>query len=235
MKLGTVINIIKNRKKVVIGILASVLMIAIGWVSYYVYEHVYYVAADDAKVTADVIKVGSQIQGKVLQFNVNEGDLVSKDEILARQDMGNLPDSSIEQSLIKSPIDGIVVKKEVNAGKVLSPGKTAALLADPENFYVTAKIDETKIRRLKVGQPVQITIDEYGSQKFQGKIKSIGEMTEDALNPTAYSTDGKHNRKVEKIPVKIVFDNSKKLKSQLTMGTNASVKICVVNENTKSK
>ena len=79
-----------------------------------------------------------------LQFNVNEGDLVSKDEILARQDMGNLPDSSIEQSLIKSPIDGIVVKKEVNAGEALSPGKTAALLADPENFYVTAKIDETK-------------------------------------------------------------------------------------------
>ncbi|OAA91165.1 hypothetical protein [Clostridium coskatii] len=61
--------------------------------------------------------------------------------------MGNPQDSSIDQSLIKSPIGGIVVKKEVNARTVLSSGKTAALLADPENFYITAKIGEIKVTR----------------------------------------------------------------------------------------
>ncbi|MHC6181186.1 HlyD family secretion protein [Clostridium sp. JNZ X4-2] len=229
MKFNIISSMKKNRKKIIVGTLIAAAVVVVSIISYYVYEHIYYVSTDDAKVTADLIKVNPQVRGKLLQFDGDEGDTVVKDQILARQDMGSLPDSSIDQSLIRAPIDGIIVKKQANVGENLSPDKTIALLADPDNFYIITNIDETETRRLQAGQSVDISIDEYGAQKFTGKVKSIGHMSQAALTPSSYSDKGKYKRTVQKIPVKIKFDNSSNLKSKFTIGDNASVKIHVVN------
>lgn len=230
MKSNIISSVKKNRRKVIIGAVIAAAVLAAGIISYYVYEHIYYVYTDDARVMADIVKLNSQKSGKLLEFNVEEGDAVTSDQILGRQDIGSSSDSSIEKSLIRSPIDGIIVKKEVNSGENISPDRTMALLADPEDYYIIANIDETKTRRLQSGQTVDISVDEYGNQKFTGKVESIGKMSQTALKSNSYSDKGKYKRTVQKVSVKIKFSGSSNLKSKFTIGENAAVKIHVVND-----
>lgn len=143
-----------KRKILIIGILL-VIVVALGSIGfYYWYENAYYVSTEDARVNADFVSVTPQISGKLLELNVDEGDKVTKNEILARQEMNNLPDTSVEQSLVRAPIDGIIVKKQGTVGELLSTGQTLITLVDPTKLYISANIEETKLEKVKVGQQV---------------------------------------------------------------------------------
>ena len=161
----------EKRKVLIIGILITIVVALSGIVFYYWYENAYYVSTDDAKVSADTVSVSPQVSGKLLELNVDEGDKVTKNEILARQDVNNLPDTSVEQALMRSPINGVVVKKQGTVGELLSAGQSCITLIDPDKLYISADIEETKLGKVKVGQPVEITIDQYDSEKFSGKVK----------------------------------------------------------------
>ncbi|OAA86857.1 HlyD family secretion protein [Clostridium ljungdahlii] len=212
----------QKRKILIIGILVVIAaaLSSIGF--YYWYENTYYVSTDDAKVDADLVNVTPQISGKLLELNVDEGDSVIKNQILARQEMSDLPDSKVDQSLIRSPINGIIIKKQGTIGEIWSPGQTLATLIDPNKLYITADIEETKLGKIRVGQPVNITIDEYGSQKFTGKVKSVGEAAQSALSIIPTTTSGTFTKVVQRIPIKISLD---KFNSKILPGTNAVVKI----------
>jgi multidrug resistance efflux pump len=212
----------QKRKILIIGILVVIAatLSSIGF--YYWYENTYYVSTDDARVDADLVNVTPQISGKLLELNVDEGDIVIKNQILARQEMSDLSDSKVDQSLIRSPINGIIIKKQGTTGEIWSPGQTLATLIDPNKLYITADIEETKLGKIRVGQPVNITIDEYGSQKFTGKVKSVGEAAKSALSIIPTTTSGTFTKVVQRIPIKISLD---KFNSKILPGTNAVVKI----------
>ncbi|RMC96398.1 HlyD family secretion protein [Clostridium autoethanogenum] len=212
----------QKRKILIIGILVVIAaaLSSIGF--YYWYENTYYVSTDDARVDADLVNVTPQISGKLLELNVDEGDTVIKNQILARQEMSDLSDSKVDQSLIRSPINGIIIKKQGTIGEIWSPGQTLATLIDPNKLYITADIEETKLGKIGVGQPVNITIDEYGSQKFTGKVKSVGEAAQSALSIIPTTTSGTFTKVVQRIPIKISLD---KFNNKILPGTNAVVKI----------
>lgn len=212
----------QKRKILIIGILVIIAaaLSSIGF--YYWYENTYYVSTDDAKVDADLVNVTPQISGKLLELNVDEGDTVIKNQILARQEMSKLPDSDVDQSLIRSPINGIIIKKQGTIGEIWSPGQTLATLIDPNKLYITANIEETKLGKIRVGQPVNITIDEYGSKKFTGMVKSVGEAANSALSIVPTTTSGTFTKVVQRIPIKISLD---KFNNKILPGTNAIVKI----------
>ncbi|MEY7999681.1 HlyD family secretion protein [Clostridium sp. Mt-5] len=211
-----------KRKGLIISILI-VIIAALGSIGfYYWYENTYYVSTDDARVDADLVNVTPQISGKLLELNVDEGDNVVKNQILARQEMTNIPDTDVDESLIRSPISGVVIKKQGTVGEIWSPGQTLATVIDPDKLYITANIEETKLGKIKIGQPVTITIDEYGSKKFTGKIKSVGEAAQSALSIIPSTTSGTFTKVVQRIPIKISLD---KFNNKILPGTNAVVKI----------
>jgi Multidrug resistance efflux pump len=214
----------EKRKLLIIGILITIVVALSGIVFYYWYENTYYVSTDDARVSADIVSVTPQISGKLLELNVAEGDTVTKNEILARQDMNGLPDTSVEQALMRSPINGVVVKKQGTVGELLSAGQSTITLIDPSKLYITADIEETKLGKINVGQPVEITIDQYDSKKFTGKVKSIGEVSNSALSILPASTSGTFTKVVQRVGVKIELDD---FDSKIIPGTNAVVKIHV--------
>lgn len=214
----------EKRKTLIIGILMVMLVALGGIVYYYWYQNTNYVLTEDAKVSADFVSVTPQISGKLLELNVDEGDKVTKNEILASQDMNGLPDTSVEQSLVRSPINGVVVKRQGTVGELLSQGQTLITLMDPSKIYIAANIEETKLGKVKVGQPVEIAIDQYSSKKFTGKVKSIGEVSNSALSLLSSSTSGTFTKVVQRISIKIELDD---FDSKILPGTNAVVKIHV--------
>lgn len=212
-----------GKRKLLLFTIVAVMVIALGGIAlYYWYNSTYFISTEDAMVTGDVVKVGPQISGKLLEFDVEEGDKVVKNQILGRQEMINLSDNSIDQSVIRAPIDGVVIKKQCTVGEIESVGQSLATLIDPQKLYISANIEETKLGKIRSGQIVDISIDQFGSQKFTGKVKFVGQASNSTFSLLSASTSGTYTKVVQKIPIKIELDQHD---TNLLPGTNAVVKI----------
>jgi multidrug resistance efflux pump len=213
-----------NRKKLLIGIVAMMLAVIAGIVLYYWFNSVYFVKTEDAKVAGDIVKVSPQMSGKLLELNADEGDTVVKDQIIGRQEMGSLADINLEQSVLRAPIDGFIIKKQASSGEMLTAGQTVIMMIDPEKLYITANIEETDLAKLKIGQKVDITVDEFKGEKLYGKVQSIGKASNSTFSLLSGSSSSTFTKVVQKVPVKIIFDKNER-NSGLLLGTNAAVKI----------
>ena len=78
-----------------------------------------------------------------------------------------------EYSVISAPFDGVIAKKYTEVGELLLPGKQIATIVNPDKIYVLATIDEVDVGRLRLDQPVAITVDAYPGEQFSGKIRRI--------------------------------------------------------------
>jgi multidrug resistance efflux pump len=214
----------EKRKTIIYSILAVMVITLAGVGGYYWYQNTFYVSTEDAKVTGDLVSVSPQISGKLLELNIQEGDTVIKDQILGRQGLAGPQETNIDQSVFRAPISGIVIKKQGTVGEMISQGQTVAILIDPEKLYITANIEETKLKKLREGQKVDISIDQFANKKFTGKVSYIGKAANSTFALLPSSTSGTFTKVVQKIPVKIELDKSD---TTLLPGTNAVVNIHV--------
>ncbi len=188
---------------------------------YYWYGQTHYVSTDNAVVSADFIKVTPMASGKLLEFNVKEGDSVVKDQLIGIIDAGA---ASGAASNIRAPIAGTIVQNNTHIGEYVSSLQvpTLALIMDPKQIYVTANIDEIDLNRIKIGQSVNITIDQFKGKNFSGKVKSIGQAVADAFSFLPAQTSGTFTKVEKRVQVKIEFSS---IDAKLLPGTNASVRI----------
>jgi membrane fusion protein (multidrug efflux system) len=113
----------------------------------------------------------------------------------------------LDDRTIRSPIDGVVDRTFVEGGEYVGAGQRIALVHDPSQVWVEANIKETQVRRLKVGQPVEITVDAYPDRVFTGRVERIGNSTTSnfALLPTP-NPSGNFTKITQRIPVRIAID-----------------------------
>ncbi|HYA87443.1 MAG TPA: efflux RND transporter periplasmic adaptor subunit [Nitrospirota bacterium] len=78
-----------------------------------------------------------------------------------------------DYSVISAPFDGVISKKYTEVGELLMPGKQIVTIVNPRLIYVLATIDEVDVGRLRISQPVTITVDAFPGEQFQGTIKRI--------------------------------------------------------------
>jgi multidrug resistance efflux pump len=211
-----------KRKLLIFGVLALMVLAIVGVASYYWYENTYFVNTEDARVSGDIFRAYPQISGKLLEFNAEEGQLVQKGQILGRQEMNTLPDTSLEMSIVRAPITGLIIKKQANVDEVVSPGQTLAMLVDPNKLYISANLEETNLGKIKAGQTVDISVDQYPNKKFTGRVDSIGEATAATFSMLPSSTSANFTKVVQKVSVKIALVKSD---VKLLPGTNAVIKI----------
>ncbi len=112
----------------------------------------------------------------------------------------------LEDRVIKSPVNGVIDKTFVEIGEFVEPGQRLALLHDPDNVWIEANIKETEIRRLVHDQTVDVTIDAYPDEVFEGRIVNIGSATtaEFALLPTP-NPSGNFTKITQRLPVRIAI------------------------------
>jgi HlyD family secretion protein len=85
---------------------------------------------------------------------------------------------------IYSPIDGIIISREVEVGQTVVSSMNVAnlyVIADLDNMQVVGNVDEADIGKVKVGQRVTFTVDSYSDDVFDGKVTQV------RLNPTTTS------------------------------------------------
>ncbi|WP_026889032.1 HlyD family secretion protein [Clostridium beijerinckii] len=213
----------KGKRKIIILCILCAMLITLGGVGfYYWYNNEHFVSTEDAKVDGDFISIAPQVSGKLLEFNAKEGETAVKNQIIGHIEVSGLKDENVESSLIRTPINGIVIKKEAEEGQYVSAGSTLAVMIDPEKLYITANIEEIKVEKLHEGQSVDIKIDQFEGKVFQGKVEYIGNASNSAFSLLPSSSGGTFTKVVQKVPVKIELEENH---GNLLPGTNADIKI----------
>lgn len=119
-----------------------------------------------------------------------------------------LQQTQVTQSylLIRAPIDGQIVNRQVNVGSYVSPGQQLLAIV-PDSMWVTANFKETQLALMRRGQPVTIHVDAFPGVDFTGHVDSIQRGAGQAfqLLPPQNAT-GNYVKVVQRVPVRILFD-----------------------------
>ncbi|HXG05655.1 MAG TPA: efflux RND transporter periplasmic adaptor subunit, partial [Candidatus Binatia bacterium] len=84
----------------------------------------------------------------------------------------------LEDARLLSPIDGVVLRKNVEAGETVNPGVPIVTLMDPTDVWLRAYVPETEVGRLRIGQTAAITVDAYPGRVFPGEVTEIASEAE---------------------------------------------------------
>lgn len=156
-----------------------------------------------------------------LELATNERKLIEHQEQKIRvlearaeeaAEAANLAQINLQETIIKSPLNGVVSKKIGNPGEVVQPGQPLVFVNDPGDIWIEANIEETKIRKIDKGATVIVEVDAYPRRKFKGKVTIIGSATtsEFSLIPSA-NPSGQFVKVTQRIPVRISVDDSDNL------------------------
>jgi len=109
---------------------------------------------------------------------------------------------------IFAPSDGMVTKKTIEEGQLVQPGMALMAISQSEDVWVVANFKETQLEHMHEGQVVDIEVDAYPSETFHGKVQSFqaGTGARFSVLPAENAT-GNYVKVVQRVPVKIVFDD----------------------------
>ena len=150
---------------------------------------------------ANAAKVAAERQIDVLNAQ-KIGAAAQLDQAKAQKDRA---DADLQRTELRATVDGRVTKLTAAVGALAAPGQ-AIMVVVPLDVWVTANFKESQLRDMRVGQPVDIGIDAFG-RSFPGHVDSVqaGSGTAFSLLPAENAT-GNFVKVVQRVPVKITFD-----------------------------
>ncbi|MCL4370908.1 MAG: HlyD family efflux transporter periplasmic adaptor subunit [Chloroflexi bacterium] len=178
-----------------------------------------YVSTDNAQIAGSLVQVGSMNAGQVDSLNVDVGDSVEKDQVIGTVLLPSTMSMSQsgtprlgfvggenQRAEVRAPIAGVVVARQANVGDSVAVGQPMVTIVDPGKLWVQAQIEETKVGRVKVGQPVDVKVDSLG-KTIQGKVTAVNRASSAtfSLLPSSNAT-GNFTKVTQLVPVKIALD-----------------------------
>jgi membrane fusion protein (multidrug efflux system) len=132
-----------------------------------------------------------------------------------------LAELNLSYTRIVAPQNGRVARRTVEQGAYLQTGQSMLAIV-PEYVWVVANFKETQLTYMRPGQPVRIHIDAYPKRDYKGKVDSLqpGTGARFSLLPPENAV-GNYVKVVQRVPVKIVFDEP--LDAQLDIAPGLSV------------
>jgi membrane fusion protein (multidrug efflux system) len=115
---------------------------------------------------------------------------------------------NLSYTKIYAPQTGRTGKKAVEVGNYVQPGQ-ALMAIVPDQVWVVANFKETQLDLMRPGQPAEVKVDAYPGKVFRGKVDSVqpGTGSRFSLLPPE-NASGNYVKVVQRVPVKIVLDQS---------------------------
>lgn len=122
-----------------------------------------------------------------------KSDLVSSEASLAQaKSTLDLSKVDLGYSIIKAPVDGVVITRKVNVGQTLQSSMTAPVLfqvaTDLTKMKVECSVDESDIGKVKEGQKVRFSVEAYPNENFNGIVQQVRFSPETVQNVVTYTT-----------------------------------------------
>jgi len=135
----------------------------------------------------------------------------------------------LERTVLRAPFDGVVANNTAQVGQRVQVGAPLMAVVPVASAYVNANFKEGQLRKVRVGQPVELESDLYGSSvKFHGKVVGLagGTGAAFALIPAQNAT-GNWIKVVQRVPVRIALDPAELKAHPLRVGLSmkADVKV----------
>ena len=134
---------------------------------------------------------------------------------------------ALERTHVTAPVTGVVARKGVQLGQRVNAGTPLLAIVELDDAWVDANFKEVQLRRMRIGQPVELTSDLYGDDVvYRGRIKGIspGTGAAFALLP-AQNASGNWIKIVQRVPVRIELDPAQLAEHPLRAGLSMQVQV----------
>jgi membrane fusion protein (multidrug efflux system) len=161
-------------------------------------------------------------QSQVSQRNISLAETVVKE----READLKFAKLQLSYAYILAPTSGVISKKNVQVGQFVQAGQSLFALVSEKQKWVVANFKETQLEKMKPGQEVEIEVDAFPDETFKGKIESISPATgaKFALLPPD-NASGNFVKVVQRVPVKIVLNETPEKANVLRAGMNVAVDV----------
>lgn len=99
--------------------------------------------------------------------------------------------TKLERTKIRSPIDGIILSREVEVGQTVQSSQSVAkfftVAADLSQIEIEAAVVESDIGGIDPGDPVVFTVDAFPGERFQGSVVQVQQLGAEAANVVTYT------------------------------------------------
>ncbi len=154
---------------------------------------------DAARAAADAAV--AQVEAEQGQVSAAAAKVLQKQADL---ELARLQESYVT---VTAPANGVVSRKNVEVGQYVQAGQPLLAIVSDAQPWVVANFKETQLKKMRVGQKVEIEVDAYPKHPFAGRVQSFAAATgaKFSLLPPDNAT-GNFTKVVQRVPVKIVLD-----------------------------
>jgi HlyD family secretion protein len=146
-----------------------------------------------ASSEAQIASARAELKGLEADIALGEAQLKSSEAVILQRE-AKLKDIEIdlERTDIRSPVDGVVVQRQIDLGQTVAASLQAPVLftiaQDLREIEIHANIDEADVGRLKQGQTVGFTVNAYPNRNFEGVVRMVRLSAQTVQNVVTYTT-----------------------------------------------
>jgi len=158
---------------------------------------------------ADLSAARSQLKGSQAAVTLSKAGVDSSTAaVKVAQARLKQAELNLSYTQVVAPVDARVTARSVQTGNYVQPGQSLLALV-PRQVWVTANFKETQLTHMRRGQRATIRIDAYPNRTFKGHVDSLqsGTGARFSLLPPENAV-GNYVKVVQRVPVKIVFDEA---------------------------
>jgi multidrug resistance efflux pump len=155
---------------------------------------------------------------------VSRGSLEAAVEA-ARAQM-RLAQINLDNTRIIAPADGRLGEVSVRLGQSVVAGSTQLTSLVPNLIWVNANLKETQLKNIRIGQPVEMTVDSLGGTKLRGHVERISPATGSefsVIKPD--NATGNYTKVAQRVPVRIAIDPGQEVAARLAPGMSVVARI----------
>lgn len=136
------------------------------------------------------------------------------------------------RNTLPAPVTGYVAKRSVQVGQRVSPGTPLMSVVPLNAVWVDANFKEVQLKHMRIGQPVELTADIYGSSvKYHGKVIGFSAGTGAAFSLLpAQNATGNWIKVVQRLPVRVELDPKELKEHPLRIGLSMQVDVDIKDE-----
>lgn len=142
----------------------------------------------------------------------------------------------LQRTHLRAPVEGQVARRNVQVGQRINPGAPLMAVVPLHDLWIDANFKESQLVNLRIGQPVTIQADLYGSKvKYSGRVMGLSAGTGSAFSVLpAQNATGNWIKVVQRVPVRISLDPQELAKHPLRVGLSMHVLVNTANQEGKN-
>jgi len=191
------------------------------------------VSGEDIHHAEDAVRTARAAVAVAEQQLAGAGALVDQTSIASHPDVAaaaaQLREAYIAavRTTLRAPVSGLVTKRNVQLGQRVNAGASLMSIVPPEQMWVNANFKESQLRRIRIGQPVELVADVYGkSVRYTGRVigQEAGTGSAFSLLP-AQNASGNWIKVIQRVPVRIALDPKQLAEHPLKLGLSMRVAV----------